>query len=47
MLEINIGNIERGNRRMLNSDSETKAVVASKTLFSSTNTYVANVTKDT
>lgn len=44
---INIGSIERGKRRMLNSDKLTKAFVASKTLFSSTKTYVANVLKAT
>lgn len=38
MLEMSIGNIESGNRRMLKSASETKAVVAFRTLFSSTMT---------
>lgn len=46
-LEISIGNIERGNLNILKSDRETNAVVASKTLFSSTITKVANVTKET
>lgn len=47
MLEISIGNIDIGNRRILNRDNETKAVVAVSWLFSSTRTNVANVTKAT
>lgn len=42
-----MGNIERGNLNMLKSDSETKAVVESKTFFSSDKTNTPNVTKDT
>ena len=45
--EINIGSIDMGNRRMLKRDNETKAVEAVSWLFSSTRTYVANVTKAT
>lgn len=47
ILEMSIGNMDRGKRRMLNRDSETKAISASKTLFSSTNTKTAKVTKAT
>lgn len=44
---MSIGNMDRGKRRILNSDSETKAISASSTLFSSTKTNTANVTKAT
>lgn len=39
--------ILKGNRRMLKSDSETKAISAFNTFFSSTNTKTANVTSAT
>lgn len=42
-----MGNIDNGNRKILNKDKETKAVDASNTWLSSDNTYVAKVTKDT
>lgn len=45
--EMSIGNIESGKRRMLKSDSETKAISGFNTLFSSTKTNTANVTRDT
>ena len=44
---MSIGNIESGNLRMLNKDRETNAVVASRTLFSSTITNVAKVVSAT
>jgi len=47
IFDISIGNIERGNRSILKSDSETNAVFESKTLFGSDRTNVAKVTKDT
>lgn len=43
---INIGNIESGNRRMLNNERETKAFVASRSP-SATRTYVAKLDKAT
>lgn len=42
-----MGNIDSGKRRMLKSDSETKAISAFRTFFSSTRTNTANVTKAT
>lgn len=47
MFEMSIGNIDRGNRKMLNKDKETKAVFASSTLFSSVKTKQANDTSAT
>lgn len=47
MKEIILGNIIRGNRKMLNKESETNAVCESSILFGSESTYVANVTNDT
>lgn len=44
---MSIGNIDNGKRRILNNDNDTKAVSASRTLFSSTKTKTAKVTKDT
>lgn len=38
MLEISIGSMESGKRRMLKSDRDTKAVCESNTLFSSIST---------
>lgn len=42
-----MGNMLNGNLNILNRDSDTNAVVASRTLFSSTKTYVAKVTSET
>ena len=47
MLEIIIGNMDKGNRRMLNKDSATKALSASNICSGLLSTYVANVTSDT
>ena len=47
MLLITWGSMLRGNRRMLKSESDTKALSASRTLFSSTVTYTANDVKAT
>lgn len=47
MLPIIIGNIERGNLKILKRLSETKAFVLSKRLFSSISTYVAKDTNET
>ena len=46
-LEITLGNMDRGKRRMLKRDRDTKAFSASSMLFSSESTYTANVTKHT
>lgn len=47
ILPIIIGNIERGNLKILKRLSETKATVLSKRLFSSISIYVAKDTSDT
>lgn len=47
MLLMTWGSMFRGNRRMLKSESDTKAFSASRTLFSSTVTYTANVVNAT
>lgn len=47
IFDISIGNIERGKRRILKSDSETNAVFESRMLFGSDRTNVAKVTNDT
>lgn len=44
---MSIGNMESGKRKMLNSDRETKAVLASRMLFLSLRTNVAKVASDT
>merc|ERR1719500_342637 len=44
---IIMGNMLRGNLRMLNKAREVKAFWASRTLFSSERTYTAKVTRDT
>ena len=44
---IKVGSIDRGNRRMLNNDRETKAFSASRIFLSDDKTYTANVHKDT
>lgn len=47
ILLMTCGSMLRGNLRMLKSDSDTKAFSASRTLFSSTVTYTANVVRAT
>ena len=47
MLEIIIGNMDKGNRRILNKDSATKALSASNIFSVLLSTYVANVTSET
>lgn len=47
MLLMTWGSMLSGNLRMLNSESDTKAFSASRTLFSSTVTYTANVVNAT
>lgn len=47
IFDISMGNIERGKRRILKSDSETNAVFESRLLFGSDRTNVAKVTNDT
>ena len=47
MLPMSMGSIERGNRRMLNSDRETNAFSASSIFFGDDKTYTANVVSDT
>lgn len=47
MLLMTWGSMLSGNLRMLNSESDTKAFSASRTLFSSTFTYTANVVNAT
>lgn len=43
MLLMTMGSMLRGKRRMLNRARDTKAFCASRTFFSSTSTYTANV----
>lgn len=47
MLLMTWGSMFRGNLRMLKSDSDTKALSASRTFFSSTVTYTAKVVSAT
>lgn len=47
ILEIIMGSIDSGKRKILNNERETKAVFESKILLSSDRTYVANETRDT
>lgn len=47
IFEIIMGNIDNGNRRMLNKANDLKAIFASKTLFSSDKTNTVKVAKDT
>ena len=47
ILEMSIGSIESGKRKMLNNESEKKAFSASSTLFLSERMYTANVTSET
>ena len=47
MLEIIIGSMDKGNRRILNKDSATKALSASNICSVLLSTYVANVTSET
>ena len=47
ILAMSCGSMERGNRRMLKRESETKAFCASNTFSDDDITYTANVVKDT